>query len=41
MDRLFGRKPAVEPVASDRVLPLHFFERSLLVQGNNMAVTGL
>ncbi|PGH15074.1 hypothetical protein AJ80_05699 [Polytolypa hystricis UAMH7299] len=39
MDKLFGRKPAVEPVVSDRVLPLHFFENSLLVQGNNMAVS--
>ena len=29
----------MEPVPSDRVLPLHFFESSLLVQGNNMAVS--
>jgi hypothetical protein len=29
----------VETVAGDRVLPLHFFENSLLVQGNNMAVS--
>ncbi|BDD59162.1 hypothetical protein MPDQ_001954 [Monascus purpureus] len=36
---LFGRKPAVEPVPGDRVVPLHFFENSLLVQGNNMAVS--
>ncbi|KAL2809113.1 hypothetical protein BJX63DRAFT_406903 [Aspergillus granulosus] len=35
----FGRKPAVEIVPGDRVLPLHFFENSLLVQGNNMAVS--
>ncbi|KAK3321993.1 hypothetical protein B0H66DRAFT_514284 [Apodospora peruviana] len=40
MDKLFGpRKPAVERVPTDRVQPLHFFENSLLVQGNNMAVT--
>ncbi|KAL3495061.1 hypothetical protein BJX62DRAFT_222830 [Aspergillus germanicus] len=39
MDWLFGRKPAVETAAGDRVLPLHFFENSLLVQGNNMAVS--
>jgi hypothetical protein len=39
MDMLFGRKPAREPVPGDRVLPLHFFENSLLVQGNNMAVS--
>lgn len=39
MDKIFGRKPAVELVPSDRVLPLHFFENSLLVQGNNMAVS--
>ncbi|PLN78519.1 hypothetical protein BDW42DRAFT_202109 [Aspergillus taichungensis] len=36
---LFGRKAAVEPVPGDRVLPLHFFENSPLVQGNNMAVS--
>lgn len=39
MEMLFGRKPAVEPVKGDRVLPLHFFEDSQLVQGNNMAVS--
>lgn len=40
MDLLFGRgKPVVAPVPSDRVVPLHFFEDSLLVQGNNMAVS--
>jgi hypothetical protein len=39
MDWLFGRKPAMETVAGDRVEPLHFFENSLLVQGNNMAVS--
>lgn len=33
-----GRKPPVETFPSDRVVPLHFFENSLLVQGNNMAV---
>jgi hypothetical protein len=36
---LFGRKPAMEPIPGDRVQPLHFFEDSLLVQGNNMAVS--
>ncbi|KAI9372958.1 hypothetical protein BJX61DRAFT_542156 [Aspergillus egyptiacus] len=35
---LLPRK-APEPVPGDRVLPLHFFENSLLVQGNNMAVS--
>ncbi|EFW98580.1 hypothetical protein CMQ_4432 [Grosmannia clavigera kw1407] len=40
MDFLLGRsKPAVAPVAGDRVVPLHFFEDSPLVQGNNMAVS--
>ncbi|KAL2816431.1 hypothetical protein BDW59DRAFT_177364 [Aspergillus cavernicola] len=39
MDIFFGRKPTVEPVPGDQVLPLHFFENSLLVQGNNMAVS--
>ncbi|KAG9252705.1 uncharacterized protein F5Z01DRAFT_223297 [Emericellopsis atlantica] len=39
MDYLFGRKPAVKVVPTDRVLPLHFFEDSPLVQGNNMAVS--
>lgn len=39
MDKLFGRKPAVDPVPTDRVVPLHFFENSPLVQGNNMAVS--
>ncbi|KAL3480812.1 hypothetical protein BJX99DRAFT_204988 [Aspergillus californicus] len=39
MDWLFGRKPPVEVVPGDRVLPLHFFENSLLVQGNNMAAS--
>ncbi|KAL4863940.1 hypothetical protein BDV12DRAFT_20525 [Aspergillus spectabilis] len=39
MSWLFGRKPTVETVPGDRVLPLHFFENSLLVQGNNMAVS--
>lgn len=36
---LFGRQPTVEPIPGDRVVPLHFFEDSLLVQGNNMAVS--
>ncbi|EPE06297.1 hypothetical protein F503_02425 [Ophiostoma piceae UAMH 11346] len=40
MDYLFGRsRPAVAVVPSDRVVPLHFFEDSPLVQGNNMAVS--
>lgn len=39
MDKLLGRKPAVELVPTDRVVPLHFFENSPLVQGNNMAVS--
>lgn len=29
----------MEPVPGDQVLPLHFFENNLLVQGNNMAVS--
>ncbi|KAF7551753.1 hypothetical protein G7Z17_g4809 [Cylindrodendrum hubeiense] len=39
MDWILGRKPAVEKVPSDRVLPLHFFESGPLVQGNNMTVS--
>ncbi|KAK9418093.1 hypothetical protein SUNI508_08522 [Seiridium unicorne] len=39
MDKPFGSKPGMGPAATDLVLPLHFFENSLLVQGNNMAVT--
>ncbi|OQD72187.1 hypothetical protein PENPOL_c001G01375 [Penicillium polonicum] len=35
----FGRQPTMEPIPGDRVVPLHFFEDSLLVQGNNMAVS--
>ncbi|KAM7197838.1 hypothetical protein V8F33_005330 [Rhypophila sp. PSN 637] len=35
---LFSRQPVVEHCPTDRVVPLHFFENSLLVQGNNMAV---
>lgn len=35
----FGSSPAVELVPSDRVRPIHFFENSPLVQGNNMAVS--
>lgn len=38
MASFFGSKPP-PPVLGDRVLPLHFFEDSLLVQGNNMAVS--
>ncbi len=48
MDKLLGRKPAAanghanggtDAAPADRVVPLHFFENSLLVQGNNMAVS--
>ena len=39
LNTLLGRKPPNPPVASDKVQPLHFFENSLLVQGNNMAVS--
>ncbi|KAJ4414023.1 hypothetical protein N0V85_003325 [Neurospora sp. IMI 360204] len=36
----FGRKAAVAPLdPTDRVLPLHFFESSVLVQNSNMAVS--
>lgn len=38
MASFFGSKHAA-PAPGDRVLPLHFFEDSLLVQGNNMAVS--
>ncbi|KAL4734446.1 hypothetical protein BDV11DRAFT_54780 [Aspergillus similis] len=38
MNWFFGRVPA-EAVPGDRILPLRFFENSLLVQGNNMAVS--
>ncbi|TVY31987.1 Transcriptional regulator [Lachnellula subtilissima] len=38
MSSLFGSKYAA-PAPGDRVRPLHFFEDSLLVQGNNMAVS--
>ncbi|EGS23685.1 uncharacterized protein CTHT_0003820 [Thermochaetoides thermophila DSM 1495] len=42
MEKLFKRKRLTSsPVtgSEDRVVPLHFFEDSLLVQGNNMAVS--
>ena len=39
MDTLLRRRQVVEPRPGDRVVPLHFFENSLLVQGNNMAVS--
>lgn len=39
MAALFGRTPVAQKVMGDRVVPLHFFEQSQLVQGNNMAVT--
>lgn len=32
MDNLLGRKPAPCRDPTDRVVPLHFFENSLLVQ---------
>ncbi|KEZ40218.1 hypothetical protein SAPIO_CDS9276 [Scedosporium apiospermum] len=35
----YKRRQVVEPRPGDRVVPLHFFENSLLVQGNNMAVS--
>lgn len=38
MNWLLGRKQA-PPDPTDEVAPLHFFENSLLVQGNNMAVS--
>ncbi|KAH7002415.1 hypothetical protein EDB80DRAFT_809394 [Ilyonectria destructans] len=39
MNMLFGCKPTVVQVPSDRVLPLHFFESGPIVQGNNMAMS--
>ncbi|KAL6801472.1 hypothetical protein GGI42DRAFT_354492 [Trichoderma sp. SZMC 28013] len=39
MDLLFGRKPGPAHIPGDRILPLHFFEKSPLVQGNNVAVS--
>jgi hypothetical protein len=39
MASFFARRPAVETDPTDRVIPLHFFESSALVQGNNMAVS--
>lgn len=39
MERFFGRPPAVGRESADKVMPLHYFENSLLVQGNNMAVS--
>lgn len=39
MLNLCDRKQPVAPVPSDKVQPLHFFENSLLIQGNNMAVS--
>lgn len=35
----FFRSKNVAAVPGDQVLPLHFFEGSLLVTGNNMAVS--
>lgn len=39
MNLLFGRKPSPAHIPGDRIVPLHFFESSPLVQGNNMAVS--
>ena len=40
MASFFARKPAVAPGdPTDRAVPLHFFESSLLVQNSNMAVS--
>lgn len=39
MDLLFGRKPGPAHIPGDRIVPLHFFENSPLVQGNNFAVS--
>lgn len=39
MDLLFGRKPSPAHILGDRIVSLHFFENSPLVQGNNMAVS--
>lgn len=39
MDYLFGRKPSPAHIPGDRIVPLHFFEKSPLVQGNNVAVS--
>ncbi|KAL4974581.1 hypothetical protein BDW66DRAFT_161145 [Aspergillus desertorum] len=38
MNWFIGRVPA-EAVPGDRIVPLHFFENSFLVQGNNMTVS--
>ena len=35
----FAKKTVPPPVPTDRVVPLHFFEGSPLVQGNNMFVS--
>ncbi|KAB5517537.1 hypothetical protein GE09DRAFT_1179227 [Coniochaeta sp. 2T2.1] len=39
MERLFGSRARMAEVPGDRILPLHFFENSPLVQGNNMAAS--
>ncbi|KAJ5167927.1 Transferase [Penicillium canariense] len=39
MGMFFGRKPPTGSASGDEVVPLHFFENSLLVQGNNMAAS--
>lgn len=37
LSRLLWGQPAVPIVPTDRIVPLHFFENSPLVQGNNLA----
>ncbi|KAL7908560.1 hypothetical protein GGI35DRAFT_406463 [Trichoderma velutinum] len=39
MDLLFRRQPAPAHIPGDQIVPLHFFEKSPLVQGNNFAVS--
>ncbi|KAK1825795.1 hypothetical protein QBC39DRAFT_400198 [Podospora conica] len=39
LSRLLRRQPPPPTVPTDRIIPLHFFENSPLVQGNNMAAT--
>lgn len=39
MDKIFGRKPTMAQAPSDRVMPLHFFEKSPLLQYCNVAMS--
>lgn len=39
ISRLLWGQPAIPTVPTDLIVPLHFFENSPLVQGNNMAAT--